>query len=135
MDAEQLKVAQDSYARCCQAPDFFNTFYAALLAGSPLIPPMFANTDFDRQNRSLQHAIGLLLSYYRGRDSALLKRIAQRHTPADLNIPATLYPLWVDCLVTAVGKHDPEFGPKVERAWRTTVAPGIDYIIKYQETS
>ena len=123
-----LKNAQASYGRCSESDDFFNEFYALFLGKSPAIPPLFKDTDFERQNRLLKHAIGLLLNYYHRRESHLLSRVAERHGAADLGIQGDLYPIWVDCLIEAIKRHDPDFGPQVERAWRTALAPGVDFV-------
>ncbi len=75
----KLKVVQDSYARCCAAPDFFQTFYRLLLDSSPVIPVMFGDTDFERQERLVKHGIALLLLYAKRGNPVLLERIAIRH--------------------------------------------------------
>lgn len=51
----ELEVAPASYGRCQRAPEFFRTFYNRFLASDHAIPPMFAQTRFDRQDRLLQH--------------------------------------------------------------------------------
>jgi hemoglobin-like flavoprotein len=127
-DDTLLETAEKSYVRCCDDPNFFNEFYALFLGKNPAIPPLFKDTDFHRQNQLLKHAIGLLLAYYKHREGALLRRIAGRHGPDDLAIQGDLYPIWVDCLIEAVKRHDPEFGPEIERAWRTVLAPGVDRV-------
>ena len=127
-DDALLHSAETSYARCCEDPDFFNEFYALFLGKNPAIPPLFKDTDFDRQNQLLKHAIGLLMAYYKHREGALLRRVATRHGKDGLAIQGELYPVWVDCLVEAVKRHDPEFGPEIERAWRTVIAPGTDMV-------
>ncbi len=128
VDDKLLETAHKSYDRCCKSPDFFNEFYALFLGKNPAIPPLFADTDFERQNQLLRHAIGLLMLYYRRRESALLRRIAHRHGPDDLQVQGDLYPVWVDCLIESVKRHDTEFGPEVERAWRTVIAPGVAFV-------
>ena len=73
----QLELAQASYARCLQAPEFFRSFYNRFLASDPAIPPYFAETRFDRQDKLLQHGIALLLIYARRPNPGLLDRIAE----------------------------------------------------------
>ena len=72
----QLELAQASYARCQEAPDFFRSFYNRFLASDPAIPPYFANTRFELQDKLLQHGIALLLIYARRPNPGLLERIA-----------------------------------------------------------
>lgn len=124
----QLDLAQASYERCRRSEGFLADFYKDFLARDPAIPPLFARTDFDRQQRLLQHALGLLMSFARRPNPHLLERIATRHGPGDLDIPAGHYPLFVDALVSAVRRHDGEFAPAVEEAWRSALAPGIRYM-------
>jgi hemoglobin-like flavoprotein len=123
---DKLKAAQDSYARCCATPDFFKTFYRILLESSPVIPVMFADTDFERQEKLLEHGLGLLMAYARHDDRMLLERLAIRHSREDLDVNPALYPLFVDSLIAAVEKHDPEYGAELGFAWRAAVAPGIE---------
>src|SRR5258708_37611179 len=56
-------LAKASCDRCCQAPDFVPNFYRTFLAACPEAAPMFAETDFERQDKLLRHAIGLLLIF------------------------------------------------------------------------
>lgn len=126
MRADQLKLAQDSYARCCEAPGFFDTFYQRLLASSSDIPPMFSQTDFERQHKVLQHGLGILLIYAKRSNPALLERIAERHSRNGVDVAPELYPFFVESLIAAVRQHDPDAGPEVEAAWRAAVAPGIE---------
>lgn len=124
-----LDLAQASYARCLAAePAFFRTFYDRFLASDPAIPPHFAKTRFDKQDRLLQHGISILLVYARRPDPSLLQRLAERHGPRELNIPAPLYVQFVDSFVATVRQYDPAFDGSVEAAWRSALAPGIDFM-------
>ena len=128
MRADQMKLVEESYARCCESPGFLDTFYQHLLGSSPAIPPMFAQTDFERQHKVLQHSLGILLIYAKRNNPALLQRIADRHGRNELNIEPSLYPLFIDSLVKAVRDHDSEVSSEVEKAWRAAVAPGIEFM-------
>lgn len=128
---EQLDAAQASYERCRLSETFLADFYEAFLGSDPAIPPLFAHTDFDRQRRLLQHALGLLFSFARRPNPNLLERIATRHGPAEMNIPADHYPRFLDALLLAVQKHDPEATPAVAEAWRAALAPGIRYMARF----
>lgn len=129
---EQLvEAAQASYERCRHSEAFLADFYEAFLGSDPAIRPLFAHTDFDRQRRLLQHAMGLLFSFARRPNPNLLERIATRHGPAEMDIPAHYYPRFMDALLLAVQKHDPEATPTVAEAWRAALAPGIRYMERY----
>lgn len=123
-----LQVARESYERCLRAPDFFVVLYEQLLASHPAIPPMFSGTEFPRQYRLLQHGLGLLLIYAKESDSDLLDRIAARHSQRGLNVAPPLYDHFVDSLVAAVRRCDPECSPEVEADWREAVRPGVEFM-------
>lgn len=122
--------AQASYERCRESPDFFQAFYQKFLEACPEAGPMFAATDFERQNRLLRHAIGLLLNFPNQPRSepTILGRLAERHSRRDLDIHPALYKPFIDSLIATVREYDAEFNPKVEAAWRTTVALGVEYM-------
>lgn len=58
----------------------------------------------------------------------LLRRVAERHSRRDLDIDPSMYPAFVDSLMTTSTDFDPLFTPDVERAWREAMAPGIGYM-------
>ena len=122
-------LAQESYARCQRAPHFFASFYEHLLAADPAVPPMFANTEFPKQYKVLQHGLGLLLSYANKRDEALLERIALRHSLSGVNVHPSMYPLFVDSLLATVREHDPRCTEETETAWRAALQPGIEFMM------
>jgi hemoglobin-like flavoprotein len=125
---ETILLARASYARCQRVPDFFRRFYTRLLASSPDIPPYFAHTRFDLQEKLLQHGILLLLIYAQRVNPALLTRIAGRHGKTDLNIPARLYPYFVTSFLATVEECDSECAPPTLQAWKAALAPGIEFI-------
>jgi hemoglobin-like flavoprotein len=122
------ELAQESYARCLRSPRFFASLYERLLASDPSVPPMFAKTEFPKQYKLLQHGLGLLLSYANKRDDALLDRIAARHSASAVNVSPDMYPLFVESLLGTVRECDPRCSSEIEAAWRSAVAPGIDFM-------
>jgi hemoglobin-like flavoprotein len=125
--AAQIQVAEESYRRC-QGDPFFQAFYRRLLSTDASIRAKFARTDFERQNKLLQHGIGLLLIFAKRPNPALLQRIAERHGARDLDIPPALYPHFVESLVATVRQFDASCDGHVEAAWRTALRPGIDFM-------
>jgi hemoglobin-like flavoprotein len=123
--SEQLERAQASYARCQQSPEFFRAFYDRFLASDPSIPPYFATTRFEKQDKLLQHGIAMLLIHARRANPNLLSRLVERHGPGDLNIPTRLYPVFVDSLLATVREFDAACDGATEEAWRAALAPGI----------
>lgn len=124
---EQVLIAEESYRRC-QGEPFFQAFYKRLLSTDAPIQDKFEHTDFDRQNRLLQHGIGLLFIFAKRPNPSLLARIAERHSAHDLDIPPGLYPHFVESLVLTVREFDDACTDEVEAAWRSAVAPGIDFM-------
>ncbi len=118
-----------SYNRCLQRADF-PRFYERFLKACPEAASMFANTDFDRQERLLRHAIGLLLSVHQDAQDHpnVLTRIAERHSRNDLDVAPALYEAFVDSIIEAAAEFDPQFTPEIERGWRAAIAPGIAYM-------
>jgi hemoglobin-like flavoprotein len=126
---DAIIAAKASFQRCCQAPDFFVCFYRHFFRACPDAEPLFARTDFTRQHKLLQHAIGLLLSFpHQPGEPNILHRVAERHSRRDLNITPSMYPAFVDSLMETVREHDAECDADTERAWRRAVAPGVAYM-------
>jgi hemoglobin-like flavoprotein len=125
-----VRTARASFDRCCQAPRFFDAFYANFFAACPAAGPMFAGTDFTRQHRLLQHGIGLLFSLNQELESEpnILTRVAERHGRCGLAVDPAWYPLFLNSLLMTVGEFDPLFTPEIERAWRDATARGIAYM-------
>ena len=128
---DQAEVARASCDRCCASADFIPTFYKMFFENCPGAQARFAGTDFRRQHQLLLHALRLLLLYPNrpeadGRD--LLRRVAERHSRRDLDIPQEMYPPFVDSLMQAVAQFDPEFTPAIENSWRVTIKGGVEYM-------
>lgn len=123
----RVQIAEESYRRC-QSEAFFQSFYRRLLDTDAETRAKFAHTDFDRQNRLLAHGIGLLFIFARRRNPVLLARIADRHSSHDLDIPPGLYPHFEESLLATAREYDPAWTPEVEAAWRTAIAPGMDFM-------
>jgi len=123
-------MARASYQRCCAVAEFFPLFYRNLFRVAPEIQAMFRQTDFRRQHLLLQHAVGLLLAFPTHPDDghAILKRVAERHSRRDLDVPRQLYPRFVDALVETVAECDPEYTDDAGNAWRAAIAPGIAFM-------
>jgi hemoglobin-like flavoprotein len=129
-------MASVSYQRCCENPGFLEAFYRNFFTVCPEAAPRFANTDFERQNKLLRHAFGLLLIFPKQPDAepTLLTRVAERHSRRDLNVPPSFYPPFVDSLIATVKQYDPACTQEVEEAWRRTVEQGVRYMVSKYES-
>jgi hemoglobin-like flavoprotein len=129
---DQTEVFIASLKRCLAQPEFLLNFYAIFMDSSKEIRQKFAHTDFKRQTRVLAESLWVISVAAQGpRTSPAwgdLPQIAARHSRNDLDIRPGLYDNWLDCLVEAARKHDVEFSPEIEDAWRKTLAAGIEYM-------
>lgn len=125
--AETIQVAEESLRRCASEA-FFQAFYKRLLQSDAATRAKFAQTDFERQNKLLQHGLGLLFAFAKRRNPALLERIAARHAVDDLDIAPRYYAHFTESLVAAVREFDPACTKAVEEAWLQAMAPGIAFM-------
>lgn len=125
--AETIALAEESLRRCA-SDAFFQAFYKRLLKSDAATRAKFAQTDFERQNKLLQHGLGLLFTFAKRRNPALLERIAMRHSKADLDIPPAHYAHFEESLVLTVREFDPHCSAEVEDAWHRSIAPGIAFM-------
>ena len=124
---DTIQLVEESYHRC-QSEAFFQAFYQRLLTSHESFPAMFVGTDFQRQNKLLQHGIGLLFIYAKRANPAILERIATRHSHGDLDIAPDLYVHFVESLVGTVKLFDAQFTADLDAAWRKAIAPGIAFM-------
>jgi hemoglobin-like flavoprotein len=121
-------------SRCLARPDFMKDFYDLFIASSDEVREKFRHTDLEQQRRMVADSLYLMAvaGQSPGREKSVawseMSRLAQRHAQSDRNIRPALYDLWLDCLLKAARKHDPEFSPAVEAAWRATLRPGIEFL-------
>jgi len=121
-----------SLKRCLARPEFLLDFYAFFMDSSEEVRKKFVNTDIKKQTRVLADSFWAMSVAAQGpRTSAAwgdLPRLAARHSRGDLDIPPHLYDTWLDCLIQAIRKHDPQFSAEVETAWRSNLKASIDYM-------
>jgi hemoglobin-like flavoprotein len=132
MDAQALKVVNNSLDRCLTSPAFLDRFYEIFLASSPKVREKFARTNFTRQKRALQASLYAVLSFLESgaaEPDAYLREVADVHGHAHLGIGAELYDLWLDSLLAAVQEFDPQVSPEVLAAWEAAMQVGIHYFL------
>lgn len=119
-----------SFGRCCNADEFFNTFYSDLMDRYAEISDMFAETDFNKQNELLRVALELMLMFDYGSDAArqAMSNIRETHSQGQRNVKPEFYDNWMDSLMRACAKHDTEFNQDIENAWREVLSGAINYI-------
>jgi hemoglobin-like flavoprotein len=128
----QVDAFRASLKRCLGKPEFLRQFYELFMESSPEVREKFRDTDFPRQTRILADSLYMMaVAAQLEHDSAAwgeMERLARRHDRNDLDIRPGLYDLWLDCLLRAVARHDPEYSREIETAWRETLAVGIEYL-------
>ncbi|MFP4560497.1 MAG: globin [Thiohalorhabdus sp.] len=119
-----------SLGRCLLNGDVFGTFYNIFLDSDPRVRELFANTEWEAQKALLRQGVNNVISFYEGSATAqaAMDRIRQTHSKAQMNIPPDLYDFWVDSMVEAVRRHDPELDAELEAAWKEVLTHGVDYV-------
>jgi hemoglobin-like flavoprotein len=107
---------------------FLDAFYERFLSSSNEVAELFANTDFEQQEKMFALSLAYLASFdSEYGPSSIMKRLAIRHR--ELNVKPHLYPLWVNSLLETVKEYDPEYNDDVHEAWRRVLTPGIDFMV------
>ena len=125
------KAVEASYHRCVEEEKFFDTFYDLFLVKSEEIPPLFANTDFQKQKQVVRVSLLMMIRIGDGREETrvAMEKLGELHSRRDRDIRPELYQLWLDTLCECVKQYDPEYSPELEQKWRDTMKPGIDLMI------
>ena len=129
---DQIDVFLASLKRCLVQPEFLLHFYALFMDVSRGNPPEVRAHRLQAADPRPRRSFWVLSVAAQSPKSSPawgdLPRLAARHSRNDLDIPPGLYDTWLDCLVEAVRRHDREFSPEIEDAWRKTLAVGIEYM-------
>lgn len=121
----------DSYKRCVKTPTFFDRFYDTFLAASPMIAPLFKNTNFVKQKELLRLGLSIMVMFNEGQEvgKVVLTRIGKSHGVKEMNIDRNLYKFWIESIVSAVKECDPKFTPEIGREWHTAMEKGVEFMI------
>jgi truncated hemoglobin YjbI len=130
MDPDDVGHFNDSHDRCMRDPAFTERFYEILVASSEEVREKFRDTDFKKQRRMIRASflLAMLMADSKPEGRVHFERMAALHGRRDRDIPPHLYTHWLDSLVEAVRRTDPDFSPRVERVWREMMAPGIQFM-------
>jgi hemoglobin-like flavoprotein len=127
---EHVEAFQASVTRCLESPSFIKDFYDRFTGTSDEIREKFRDTDFERQHRAMAESLEVMAVAVQGGPDNIarhaMKRLAQRHK--EMDITAAMYDVWLDCMLQTVRTHDPQFSDALERSWRETLAPAIEYM-------
>jgi hemoglobin-like flavoprotein len=122
----------ESYKRVAREPGFIDRFYRRFFDSDPEVARRFEGVDMARQRFVVERTVTLLLQHASGlkHGTDVLREVATRHGPSDLDIPPYLYDLWADALVHTVAEHDPRFSPDLEQQWRALLRKEVDWFIR-----
>jgi len=130
MTGEHVDTFQASVQRCLESPSFIKDFYERFTGTSEEIRAKFRTTDFERQHRAMADSLQVMAVAVQGGPDNLarhaMKRLAVRHK--EMEISPAMYDVWLDCMLQTARAHDRQFSDAVERAWRATLAPAIEYM-------
>ena len=125
---DQFKVFNSSFERCIVDPLFLERFYEIFLSSSDEIREKFKNTDMEKQKGILLTSLAYIM--YADKNPDPLFKTAQNHDHEHLDIKPQMYSLWLDSMLQAVKLTDPKYNDNIEPAWRESLQPGINYMIK-----
>ena len=104
-------VFNDSFGRILREKGtgeaFFSDFYREFLASSPEVAEKFKDTDMKEQEKMLKSSFYNLLSFSTTKEvTDYLSFVAEKHDRQHHDIQPKLYDLWLECLISAVERHD-----------------------------
>ncbi len=133
MNDNYLQTFNDSFQRCTNDPEFLERFYEKFISCSTEIKKMFTNTNMKKQKKILLKSMAFMM--HANHSPEALTKTAENHDKHHLNIKPELYILWLDSMIEAVKLTDPYFSNEVELAWRVTMQPGIDCMVRQYHRS
>lgn len=132
MATAESQTFRASLSRCLADTEFLHDFYELFLGSSAEVREKFKSTEFPRQTRVLADSLYLMAVASESKDNAIawreLDRLAARHSRSELDIRPEFYDTWLECLIQAARKYDPEFSSEIEGAWRAALGPGIEHL-------
>jgi len=131
--SETYEDVQASYGRCTRKKGFITRFYELLLASDPRMAPMFAHTDWAKQNKMLRRGISIALTHAGGSSivERPLREMADVHSRnGRVPVKPELYVHWRQSLLQAVREHDDRLTPRLERNWAEALKKTTDFFIE-----
>ncbi|MFQ5507943.1 MAG: hypothetical protein ACE5FN_01255 [Leptospirillia bacterium] len=122
-----LKITTESFKRSLEAPDLFEQFLTTLQTRIPEVSSYFEGADTVRLKALSRKAVTTILMDAAGSPAAArdLARILDLHGPENLNLNPAWFPIWIESMLSALSKCDPEYRPATDAAWRRILAVGV----------
>ena len=121
----------NSCQRCLETSAFFDTFFQKLSSRAHVVTDLFAGADEIMLKAFFRNALTLLLLDAAGSQQAK-KRLARVRTwngSDGLNLNPEWFPHWIESLMVAIRKHDPEYTPALEYKWRVILEVGLRKVV------
>jgi len=130
MSEKEVESVKSSLGRSLHNGDVFGTFYNMFLECDNRVTEQFAETDWEEQKRLLRQGVNKVIGFWEGSFTSqkALERIRYTHGKDRLNIPPDLYGCWVESMIAAVKRYDPDFDPALEQQWRDVLWQGAEFI-------
>ena len=82
----------------------------------------------ENQKQLLRAGIAHLIMGFKGHPLSQIKlqKLGKSHSQNQLDIPPSLYKIWLSCLLKTIAKHDPDYNSEVEAAWKEVMNKGIE---------
>lgn len=112
-----------SLARCQSAPGFIEAFYKRFLASNEELRQRFRFTDMASLYAKVAESMRVCGAATRGTPEGLarLRELGRTHDRLHHDARPEWHALWIDAMTTTASEHDPEWSPRIEAAWRTTL--------------
>ncbi|MFP4561108.1 MAG: globin [Thiohalorhabdus sp.] len=130
MQTNPVDRVKRSLGRSLHQGDVFDTFYRIFLDSDPRIREQFTETDWEEQKRLLRQGVNNVIGFYEGSATgrSALSRIRQTHCRERMDISPELYDYWVESMIKAVQRLDPDFDPTLEQSWRDVLRYGTEFV-------
>jgi hemoglobin-like flavoprotein len=135
IECEAVVLAKNSYRDCClNRLEFWKAFYLRLFSMCPELRQLFGNREMDAQYRILDVAVQSLLNVPSMPvvEPTVLSVTAAQHRRLDLE--QRHYELFGEALIDTL-RNDGKQPEKVLSAWRSTIAPGLEYMKRHSGIS
>jgi hypothetical protein len=120
---------RSSLLRCLSNIHFLEHFYDSFVASSVDVKLAFAHTDMERQMAMLNASLYQMMNLYEKKDDeahAYLAALGATHGKHGHGIPPALYDAWLESLMVAVKRCDPQYDDAIDAAWREVMRVGIE---------
>ncbi len=117
-----------SLERVSARHEFLDIFYDEFMGQSEEIRALFSSTDIAHLKQKLKGTLRLSATAASSVEGGelYLQHLGRLHHRLEIGVH--LYEQWLDALVLAVSRCDPEYDARIERLWRKFIGYSIDVL-------